>query len=371
MNKTPTSPLPAPRLCPTCGTRVGEAATRCLVCGTVLARTQRAGRVPRTRRAPAITISAPVALTLVVLLFVGGIAVFFFNGGASFFVRPTGTPTVTSTPPPTFTPTATPTDTPEPTPTPLPPIEYTVKPGDTCLGLAAAFDISMSSIIELNGLGVDCVIFPDQRLIIPRPTPTPTPIPTATLAGAAATQAAIPVAFYTVKEGDTLSTISQDYNVAPETIKTANNMTSDVVFTGQVLSIPLIRVATVGPTPTHTPPPPYDAPVLLLPQDGATFGASDGSVTLQWTGVAELRENEFYEVTVEDVTANAARRHVEYLTANRFIVPEEFRPPAGETHVFRWWVVAVRVVGATVEGETQYSPAGATSARRDFAWSGP
>ena len=36
MNKSSASPAAAPRLCPTCGTRVGAAATKCLVCGADL-----------------------------------------------------------------------------------------------------------------------------------------------------------------------------------------------------------------------------------------------------------------------------------------------------------------------------------------------
>lgn len=371
MNKTPSRPMPTPRVCPTCGTRVGEAATRCLVCGSSLTPSDRGGRGSGRRPPRSITLSAPFALTVVVLLFGGVAAVFFVARGDSLFTQATPTASAAPSPQPTFTATITPTDTPEPTPTPQPPIEYTVKSGDTCLGLAAAYDISMNALIELNGLSRDCVIFPDQRLLIPRPTPTPTSLPTATLSGDAATQAAIPVVSYTVKEGDTLSTIARDYNVSTETIKQANNMTSDVVFTGQVLLIPLQRLPTAGPGPTGTPPPPYDAPELLVPADGATFTSSDATVTLQWSSVAELRANEFYEVVVEDVTANAARRLVEHTTATRLILPTDFRPPAGETHVYRWWVVPVRVLGATSEGETQYQPAGGTSQTRTFAWTGP
>ena len=70
-------------------------------------------------------------------------------------------------------------------------------------------------------------------------------------------------------------------------------MSGDTVFLGQPLVIPLCRkFATPGPTPTATPPPPYAAPNLLLPSNGAPFTIADDTVTLQWASVGSLQENE-------------------------------------------------------------------------------
>ena len=99
----------------------------------------------------------------------------------SVSATPSKSPTPTKTPTPTVKPTATPTPTKSPTPTP------TVKP---------------------------------------TATPTATPTPTAT------------AFYYTVVSGDTLSRIAARFNRTVAAIKTANNLTSDVIKIGQKLLIP-------------------------------------------------------------------------------------------------------------------------------------
>ena len=99
-----------------------------------------------------------------------------------------------------------------------------------------------------------------------------------------------------------------------------------------------------GPTPTPTIPPPYPAPNLLLPSDGAAFTLADDVVTLQWASIGTLRPNEEYQVTIEDVTVDQGRRIVDYVTDTKYIVPTSFRPNDNIAHVMRWWVVPVRDV---------------------------
>ena len=95
-----------------------------------------------------------------------------------------------------------------PSPTPF---SYTVAAGDTCLVIAARFEISVASIVRLNNLPAACTIFPNDELLIPYPTPTPTSFPTATLSGIEATRAACDSVSYTVEDGDTLSGLAETY----------------------------------------------------------------------------------------------------------------------------------------------------------------
>jgi LysM repeat protein len=151
--------------------------------------------------------------------------------------EPTGTPTLTPTQTATLPPLATETEV--PTATLEPPTQYRVVEGDQCLGLAAFFGVSVQSIVELNQLPATCPLSIGQTILIPRPTPTPLPPPTETLSPAEATDAACEKITYTVLDNDTLGGIAENYNVAMQGIMDYNGMTSQTVFAGQVLIIPL------------------------------------------------------------------------------------------------------------------------------------
>ena len=136
-------------------------------------------------------------------------------------------------------------------------------------------------------------------------------------------------------------------------------LSSDNVFIGRTLLIPLCaRFATPGPTPTATLPPPYPAANLLLPADGAAFTLANDIVTLQWASIGTLRENERYQVTIEDVTSGQGRRITEYVTDTKFIVPTTFRPNDNLAHVIRWWVTTVRQNGVDDQGQATYDLSG-------------
>jgi len=322
---------------------------------------------------PKVTLSLPVALGLLaVLLVVGALALFFTLKGtgklpdSTAVPSPTETLTITPTPTETLIPTETPTLTPEP------PIEYTVKSGDNCGTIAGLYGSSVTAIISLNNLNSLCTdLQVGQKIKVPRPTPTPPPAATATLEPAAATRAACETVAITVQADDTLSTIAKNYGVLIQAIKDWNGLSTDNVYTDTQLIIPLCkRDATPGPSPTPTTPPPYAAPNLLLPADGAPFTLADDTVTLQWASVGALRDNERYQVTIEDVTGGTGRKLTQFVTDTKFIVPVTFRPQDNSSHILRWWLIAVRQTGADDQGNPIWSTAGAASAMRVFGWSG-
>lgn len=321
---------------------------------------------------PEVTLSLPAALGIMAIVLLVGAAVVFFGlqaGGRVVELTPIASPTQTPTASPTPTQTLIPTD--MPTATPLPPEDYTVASGDTCGGIAFTFGISVQSIIILNNLPSTCPLSEGQVLKIPYPTPTPPPAPTSTPLPAQATVEACEKVAITVQEGDTLSSIAANYAVSMQAIKDFNGLTTDGVYTGQPLLIPLcMRAATPGPTPTATIPPPYPAPNLLLPADGVAFTLANDVVTLQWASVGTLREAEAYQVTVEDVTAKQARRLTDYVTDTKYILPTSFRPKDNVAHVLRWWVTPVRQAGSDEEGQPIWVSAGTASEKRVFSWTG-
>jgi LysM repeat protein len=370
---SPEIPTSKTKLCPTCGTRLAENASRCSVCGSEFNVEPKLQKAVQGSRMPEITLSLPLALGLIaILLIVGAAAVFIGLRTSGHVTSPTAVPTVTQTATTTPTPTETLIPTETPTPTPLPPIDYTIRPGDNCYTIAAFFNVSAQSIIIENNLSATCNdLIIGKTLKVPQPTPTPLPAATATLESAAATRAACQTVAYTVQENDTLSSISLNYNVSMTAIKEWNGLSTDNVYLNQPLIIPLcMRAATPGPSPTPTPPAPYPAPNLLLPADGAPFTLANDTVTLQWASVGTLSENERYMVTVVDVTAGTGRKLVQYVVDTKFIVPVAFRPLDNQPHAMRWWVVAVRQTGTDDQGNPIWTTAGAPSNPREFTWTG-
>lgn len=326
-------------------------------------------------RMPEITLSLPSALVaLVIILLIGATIVYFgLSSGltGTTITEPTieGTATLTPTTSPSPTDTLAPTAI--PTETPLPPFDYIVRPGDTCGGIAVAFGVSVQSIIILNSLPTTCIISEGLTLQIPYPTPTPAPPPTEIPNEATQTAQACEKIVYTVQANDTLSIIAANYNVPQDAIKFYNGLSTDTVFVGSSIVIPLCeRFATPGPTPTATLPPPYSAPSLLLPADGAAFTLANDVVTLQWASIGTLGDNEAYQITIEDITSGDGLRITDYVTDTKYIVPTSFRPNDNLAHVVRWWVTTVRQNGVDEQGQPNYVSAGALSEKRVFTWVG-
>lgn len=366
------------KICPVCGTRLSENVNRCPVCGTQLNATAEVKKPSaiQPRRLPEIHLNLPAAIGVGVL-FVAllGLVIYLLavkpatpaNVGESV-VETTPTPTMTIT----TTPTITLTPTPLPTWTPLPPMDYTVKPDETCSQIAAAFGISVQSIITTNNLDVSCTLSQGQNLKIPQPTLTPSPMPTATVDTSIINDENDCENTITVKveSGWTLSSIALNYNVTMASIREYNHLSNDIVQEGQSLIVPLCeRKPTPGPTPTATPAPPYPAPNLLLPRSGASFSADTNAVTLQWASVADLRANELYRITVQDLTSETEKILVVYATDTKYILPSSFRPVDGIPHIIQWTVSVARQIN---QGTTNpiYEVAGLSSTPRVFSWIG-
>ena len=371
------------KICPTCGTRMNESATRCLVCGRVFSvvpdepqspkksKINREDPLKKKPRLPEVRLSLPIAIGLLILiLLMGGGVVFALLQNTGRVVEPTALPTDTFTPTITFTPTTTYTPTMVMSATPLAPIEYTVKDGDLCSSIAALFNISIQSIVLENNLSSDCYLSPGMVLSLPQPTPTITPFPTGTLTGSEATLAACGSYDYVVGNTDTLFGIALNFGVSTDIIRQYNGLLNDIVVAGSTLHIPLCERVTPGPTSTATNPPPYEAPNLLLPADGSSYNTSGETITLQWAGVGTLLSNEAYEVNIEDITGGSGRKLVDYVTDTKYIVPMSFRPSDPSPHVIKWYVQSVRQSGSQNDGTPIYTSAGSRSDSRTFIWSG-
>ena len=91
--------------------------------------------------------------------------------------------------------------------------------------------MSLDALKKINGLTSnfiqigDVLIIPDPAKEYPDPEPEPDPDPS-------------PEKQYTVKSGDNLYNIARKFGISLDALKQANNLTSNLIFPGQILIIP-------------------------------------------------------------------------------------------------------------------------------------
>lgn len=122
---------------------------------------------------------------------------------------------------------------------------YRIAPGDTLYGIAARYGLSAQEIASLNGLTDPNVIFAGQDLALP---------------GGVAAQAVTggsenASSSYTVQPGDTLWSIAALHGMTVAQLVEANRgsiVNENLIYTGQVLSIPGAGGASAVPSPAQT-----------------------------------------------------------------------------------------------------------------------
>ena len=97
---------------------------------------------------------------------------------------------------------------------------YMVKRGDSLSVLAQRYGVTSAALRSANGLSSDTIRI-GQELTIP----------------GAGTSAAVPEE-HTIRSGETLSEIAQQYSVSLANLRQANNIKNDRILVGQVLKIP-------------------------------------------------------------------------------------------------------------------------------------
>jgi len=208
------------------------------------------------------------------------------------------------------------------------------------------------------------MLMPGQKLLIPSTGPVGGPIPN----GAAPP----PQVIHEVQSGETLISIAIDYDTTVEAILDANALDSpDLIYEGQQLIVPLMPptatpTLTLTPTPSSTPGPPYAAPHLLSPSDGALFQGQEAVILLSWTSVAILHEDQAYLVELE---TPAQVMPITYATqSTSWRLPSELRP-TGRRRALTWRVTVVqRAANSTSDALPEWEPVSLPSETRHFVW---
>ena len=106
---------------------------------------------------------------------------------------------------------------------------YVVQKGDTLYSIAQRYDTTPTAIINKNNL-TDTTLRIGQQLVIPNDVES-----------TGEDEDVVDVNTYVVQKGDSLYSISRAYGVSLEDLRRVNNLTSDVLTIGQVLTIPNIN----------------------------------------------------------------------------------------------------------------------------------
>ncbi len=113
---------------------------------------------------------------------------------------------------------------------------YVVDNGDTLSGIAGSRDVTVEEIMQFNNLN-SVRIKPGQDLKIPREKIVTADLQSQKNNNSKTEKVKI---YYTVRRGDTLSTIAARRNLPVEEIMNANNLNSDFIKAGQELVLPIV-----------------------------------------------------------------------------------------------------------------------------------
>jgi LysM repeat protein len=369
------------RLCPQCNAKISSRAKTCLYCSADLvaiakAEAEQVKAVEREKRVEA----AQRPTRIFVILFTA-LAVFVFVAIIIQTSRSTSiaalTPTITRTATRPVLPTATPraTATQTGTPTPVPPLEYTVKGGDTPGRIALLYDVSLQELMTFNGKAEDDVIVVGEVMKIPPPTPQPGN--TATREPGTATPSSSKEITYIVQPGDTLSDIAVKYKTSLDSIQRRNSI-ADIskLMPGQQLIIP--TDATLNPAPSAaaaaansssgspTPIVQYAPVKLLTPLDREIFVGDSYPILLQWLSSGILQPNELYLVEVEragDIKPISFRTRA----TSFHLLPDQFPPPGDPDRTFKWRIMIIRQAGTGSDSAPTYRVVSPVS-ESSFEW---
>ncbi len=292
----------------------------------------------------------------------------------TFAATTTATPTATPTTAATETPTETPT--PLPTDTPQPPRLHRIESGQTLIGLAQLYGITLDSIQTLNGFDGDSILFAGQEVQIPWPTATP-PLQAIAFAVGEETIVIDPSncpPFYEIQSGDSLFFIASQNDVPLDALMEINFLTLDSILRpGDIICVPRVIEGgflppTPGPSPTPSPTAAPQGPRLLFPPDKAELPGEAGVQALQWLAVKDLAPDEWYMVELVDLSDVDALPRRGFTRANSFQLQPQWQP--ADPHRFQWQVSIVRVTGRRADGGFIYTYGGRSSRPRTITWPG-
>ena len=137
------------------------------------------------------------------------------------------------------------------------PAHYTIKRGDTISGIASRYGLTTASLLAINKLTRASIIYPGQVIKLSGSSIAITPVsqvdPVGDPPSTPPTSAPAPVIdnHYTIKSGDTVTSIAARFGVSIDAILTANGLTrTSIIYAGRTLVIPGVVAAQDGSSVT-------------------------------------------------------------------------------------------------------------------------
>ena len=191
---------------------------------------------------------------------------------------------------------------------------YTIRSGDTLWDLAQQFDTSVAELCELNGLSKDSVLQIGRVIDVPSGDSKELEINKETALSYQPSGYEGVGQSYLIVPGDSLSRIAKKFGTSVDALKAANNLTTDRIYSGQKLLIPvdassvpqepvIVEEAPVAITPVE--PVASDDSSALEIQATEPLNASATSIEEDLTIIEDFDSEEFKEVGVDFINVNA------------------------------------------------------------------
>ena len=129
---------------------------------------------------------------------------------------------------------------------------YTVQSGDTLSGIAVEYNTTTATLTSLNNLSNPNLIYVGQRLLVKSASTAAASSATSTAtstASATSTSSTTSATTYTVKSGDTLSSIASSHNTTTAALTSLNSLANpNLIYVGQVLKLAITTTASTSST---------------------------------------------------------------------------------------------------------------------------
>lgn len=172
---------------------------------------------------------------------------------------------------------------------------YTIVRGDTLSSIAAKHRVSTQQLIQANGLSFSSIIYPGQTLRLPGGSSA---APAAPVAAPAPVAAATADGSYTIRSGDTLSSIASRTGHSVQALMGANGLSwTSTIYAGKTLRLPgaatpAVAVAAGSRTPTVLAPTTsltaeQQGNARTIIQVGRSLGVSDRGIVIALAAAAQ------------------------------------------------------------------------------------